>query len=199
MLRHLILVLGAFISLNLNAQEKFQEVQFDEKFIDENKGKTEVEVNELKELIHIMIAITEVGLDNDNMVDQTTAYYDEVLETFLPFKEEAIIGTFDSLMVANPLHYIFLTGNALSYEFNKSNLVPDETYLFPAQSVSSHTTIYENPITIYKEEIEAFAENSIKSIKSITIVLLQIIMNLQIFKNNGIGLKSNLIQRWIIM
>ena len=48
----------------------------------------------------------------------------------------------------------------MSYDFKGNKLTADEFYLFPAQSVSSHTIITENPITTYKKEIEAFAKKS---------------------------------------
>jgi len=53
-----------------------------------------------------------------------------------------------------------LTGNALSYNFKGNKLSPDRNYIFPAQSVSSHTTITKNTISIYKNEIEDFAKKT---------------------------------------
>lgn len=153
-------VLLSLASINTYAQEQFKQVNFDEKFKKENQGKAEVKINEVKELIHIMIAITEVGLENDDMVAQTGAYYKDIIQDFKPFKDEPIITTFDSLIKVNPLNYIFLSGNALSYDFKGNKLVADKFYLFPAQNVSSHTTITVNPITTYKKEIENFAKKS---------------------------------------
>jgi hypothetical protein len=141
------------------AQEKVK-VNFNEKFKKENQGKVKIEIHETKELLHIMIAITEVGLENDDMIEQSGDYYKDVIQTFQTFKNEKIIAKFDSLMKSNPLYYIFLTGNALSYNFKGKKLIKDKTYLFPAQNVSSHTKITINPITTYKEEIENFAEKS---------------------------------------
>lgn len=161
MRKHFLFILFlSFVVINASAQNKLRKVNFDETFKKESEGKAEVEINEVKELIHIMIAITEVGLDNDDMVAQTGPYYEEVIQNFKEFKDEKIILKFDSLIMANPLNYIFLTGNALSYNFKGDKLTGDNFYLFPAQSVSSHTTITENPITTYKNEIEAFAKKS---------------------------------------
>lgn len=153
-------VLLGLVSISTYAQEKFKQVNFDEKFKKENQGKAEIKINEVKELIHIMIAITEIGLENDDMVAQTGAYYKDVIQDFKPFKDEKIITKFDSLIKANPLNYIFLSGNALSYDFKGNKLIADKYYLFPAQNVSSHTTITVNPITTYKKEIENFAKKS---------------------------------------
>ena len=150
----------SLVAISASAQEKFRKVNFDETFKKENEGIAHIKIHEVKELIHIMIAITEVGLDNDDMVAQTGTYYEDVIQDFKEFKDERIINIFDSLIKTNPLNYIFLTGNALSYNFKGNKLTGDENYLFPAQSVSSHTTITENPITTYKKEIEAFAKRS---------------------------------------
>ncbi len=160
MIKNLLVVLLSLISINTFAQEKFKKVNFSETFKNENQGKTEVKIDEVKELIHIMIAITQSGLENDDMVAQSGAYYIDVIQYFKLFKDEKIITQFDSLIKANPLNYIFLTGNALSYNFKGKKLVADKYYLFPAQNVSSHTTITVNPITTYKKEIEDFAKKS---------------------------------------
>jgi hypothetical protein len=147
-------------SLGLFAQDEFKKANFSEKFKKENQGKVKIEIDEVKELLHIMIAITEVGLENDDMVAQTGDYYKDVIQNFKRFENEAIILKFDSIMKSNPVYYIFLTGNALSYNFKGGKLVEDKTYIFPAQSVSSHTTVKINPITTYKKEIEDFAKKS---------------------------------------
>jgi hypothetical protein len=160
MRKKFLVVLLSLVSINTFTQEKFKQVNFDEKFQKENQGKAEIKIDEVKELIHIMIAITEVGLENDDMVAQTGAYYKDVIQNFKPFKDEKIIKQFDSLIKANPLNYIFLTGNALSYNFKGNKLKVDKYYLFPAQSISSHTTIAVNPVTTYKREIESFAKKS---------------------------------------
>jgi hypothetical protein len=107
-----------------------------------------------------MIAITELGLENDDMVNQEGEYYKDLIKHFEPFKNEPIIIKYDSLIKSNPLNYIFLTGNAISYNFKGNKLVKDKNYIFPAQSVSSHTRITENLITKYKKEIEDFVKKS---------------------------------------
>lgn len=141
------------------AQEQ-KKVHFDEKFKKENQGKTKVEINEVKELLHIMIAITEIGLGNDDMVQQSGTYYQDVLNQFKSFKNEKIIGKFDSLIKANAINYVLITGNGISYDFKGNKLIPNKNYIFPAQSVSSHTTVKTNIITIWKTDIEKFAEKS---------------------------------------
>ncbi|WP_290798234.1 DUF4932 domain-containing protein [Flavihumibacter sp. UBA7668] len=157
MKRLFVLWILVFSISNLFGQDEFKKVNFDKKFKAKNQGVARIEIDEVKELIHIMIALTEIGLDNDDMVEQKGPYYQDVLAAFKQYKSEKIILVIDSLIKSNPLQYIFLTGNALSYNFKGNKLVKDRNYLFPAQSVSSHTKISVNPITTYKNQIEAFA------------------------------------------
>jgi len=153
------LLLILFMGFNAKSQD-LKKVNFDDKFKKENQGKSKVTIHEVKELLHIMIAITESGLDNDDMVNQEGEYYKGVIKYFEPFKNEPVILKFDSLMKSNPLNYIFLTGNAISYNFKGKELVKDNNYIFPAQSVSSHTVIKENLISVYKKDIEDFSNKS---------------------------------------
>ncbi|MFL9843727.1 DUF4932 domain-containing protein [Flavobacterium rhizosphaerae] len=148
-----LLIVVSFISF---AQEK---VNFSDNFKRENKGKYKIEINEVKELIHIMIAITNYGKENDDMVQQQGQYYKDIRSYFKPYENEQIIKTFDSLMVVSPYNYIFLTGNAISYDFKGNKLIKSDVYDFPAMGVAN-IKIDKNPITTYKSEIEDFAKQS---------------------------------------
>lgn len=150
-------ILFTVISFSLFAQEK---VNFSEKFKKQNQGKYKIEINELKELIHIMIAITNAGKENDDMIEQEGQYYKEVRAYFKSFENEAIIKTFDSLMNSSIYNYIFLTGNAISYHFKGNKLINSEVFIFPANALSGNLKIDKNPITTYKTAIEAFAKKS---------------------------------------
>ena len=145
-----------FATLFSQAQEK---VNFTEKFKKQNEGKHKVEINEVKELLQIMIAITPTGLANDDMVQQEGAYYQDVLQHFKKYENEPIIKTIDSLLVESLINNVFLTGNGISYDFKGDKLVKSKVYLFPAKGVNS-VAVSENPITSYKEQLEDFAKKS---------------------------------------
>jgi len=152
-------ILSAFfliLSITAFAQEK---VNFTEEFKKENQGKSTVEINEVKELLTIMLAITDFGLENDDMFEQKGDYYQRVLKHFKPYKEEEIIKTMNSLLMKNPLEYIFFTGNAQTYFLKNDVLVPNNAYILPANKVAN-VKIEVNPITTYKKEIEDFAKKS---------------------------------------
>lgn len=149
-----------FVSaLTLQSFGQHKKAAFTEEFKKENKGKYHIEVNEVKELLIIMLAITDYGLGNDDMFSQEGKYYQNVLNQFKPFKNEPIIKTMDSLLNVTPLNYIFFTGNSQTYHFKEDSLIPDEVYNFTANKVAN-VTIDKNPITTYKKEIEAFARKS---------------------------------------
>ncbi|MFB6454148.1 DUF4932 domain-containing protein [Chitinophaga sp. Hz27] len=156
MKKHLLPLMLLFATFHSYAQEK---VSFSDAFKKENQGKYKIDIHEVKELIHIMIAITPSGIENDDMIQQQGDYYKDVLAYFKPFANEPIIKTFDSLMAVTPINYIFLTGNAFAYNFKKDKLEKSKVYLFPAASLAK-MTIKENPITTYKTQIEAFAKKS---------------------------------------
>ncbi|HEY8893306.1 MAG TPA: DUF4932 domain-containing protein [Niastella sp.] len=139
------------------AQDK--EMNFPKAFKQQNNGKCKVEINEVKELLHIMIAITKSGLGNDDMVQQKGTYYQDVIKQFKPFQNEPIIATFDSLLQQSLLYYVFLTGNAISYDFKNDTLAANQVYILPADEVNK-IKITENPITTYKTAIEQFAKKS---------------------------------------
>ncbi|OQP49790.1 hypothetical protein A4H97_28285 [Niastella yeongjuensis] len=132
---------------------------FTKAFQQQNNGKSWIEINEVKELVHIMIAVTKFGLGNDDMVQQQGDYYQDVLKQFKPFQNEPILITFDSLLQKSPLNYVFLTGNAISYDFNNDTLLANDIYSIPADEVNK-IRITENPITTYKTAIENFAKKS---------------------------------------
>lgn len=144
------------ISFSSFAQEK---IHFSKKFKIENQGKYKVEINEVKELLHIMIAITNLGKESGDMIQQEGQYYQDIRSYFKPYENEKIIKTFDSLMVSSIYNYIFLTGNAISYNFKRNKLVKSDVFEFPATG-AANIKIDKNPITTYKTEIENFVKKS---------------------------------------
>lgn len=102
----LIALLLTILTLSTFAQQP--KVKFSKAFAQANKGKFHVEVNEVKELLIIMQAITDYGLENDDMFEQKGKYYQDVIAHFKPFKKEGIIVKMDSLLKVTPLNYIFL-------------------------------------------------------------------------------------------
>ncbi|MDT3401983.1 DUF4932 domain-containing protein [Mucilaginibacter terrae] len=152
----LLLLFFATNQLHVNAQDK---VSFDNAFQKANNNKSRVEISPLKELLHIMLAITKTGLANDDMVNQNGVYYQDVLKYFKPYSNEPIIKTFDSLLNASLYNYIFITGNAMTYDLSGTSLKRNRNYIFTATAVAN-AKVKINPIDTYKKQIEAFAKRS---------------------------------------
>ncbi len=150
--------LSAF-ALLLSITTFAQKVNFSNEFKKENQGKATIEINEVKELLIIMLSITDFGLQNDDMFEQKGDYYQRVLKQYKPYKDESIIKKLDSLLTKNPLNYIFFTGNAQTYTLKNDILIANNNYILPANKVAN-VKIEVNPITTYKTEIEAFAKKS---------------------------------------
>lgn len=68
-------------------------VVFSEKYIQEHKGKTKVEIPEVSELVNIIMALHKDAEKEDNMFDTKTVYYQQVKSHFIPYKEHPIIDT----------------------------------------------------------------------------------------------------------
>ncbi|MBD1385051.1 DUF4932 domain-containing protein [Mucilaginibacter rigui] len=152
----ILFILFATCMLGSTAQEK---VNFTPSFQKANNGKLHVEIPQLKELLHIMLAITPYGRGNDDMFDQNTQYYKDVLKHFKPYENEPIIKTFDSLLNVSAYNYIFITGNAMCYDLSGNILKKNDNYIFTAMGVAN-AKISTNPVTTYKKEIEAFAKKA---------------------------------------
>lgn len=157
-IKHLTVAFVACIHAVLLTAQTGQ-VKFTTQYKKDNTGKYKIEINEAKELVHIMLAITKFGLSNDDMFQQKGQYYQDVLAHFKPYQDERIIVIFDSLLQQSPLNYVFLTGNAITYDFDKDKLVPDDVFLFTADEVAG-VKITENPMTTYKTQIEDFSKKS---------------------------------------
>ncbi len=85
MKNYFLYLLFLILSISVNSQE-LKKVNFDSKFRKENQGKSKTVIHEVKELLHIMIAITELGLGNDDMVNQDSEYYKDLIKHFEPYK-----------------------------------------------------------------------------------------------------------------
>ena len=157
MKKTILVTLLLLVMISLYAQIK--EVNFTEQYKKDNNGKYKIEINEVKELIHIMLAITKYGFSNDDMFQQNGKYYQDLVAHFKPYENDKIIITFDSLLRQSPLNYIFLTGNAITYNFENEKLVSDKIFLFPGNEIAG-VKITINPITTYKKELEDFSQKS---------------------------------------
>lgn len=156
-IRNLFLLFFIFQILQVSAQDRV--VNFNQQYVNSNNNKVNIEVNEVQELTYIMMAITDYGRKDSNMVDFNTDYYHSVIEKFSPYKAHEAIKTFNSLLEKSLIYYILISSNAYGFEFTGDSLARTNVYTFPAQGVGT-IEIQEDPIWQFKDQIEDFAKTS---------------------------------------
>ena len=98
--------------------------QYTKSYIKENRGKWSVEVVPAQELLQVIFAITPTGIaDVKSFIinHDTTAYYLEVLEKFLPFRDEPIVEKIDAQLKSG--QYINLKANACAMEMDENGRI----------------------------------------------------------------------------
>lgn len=153
----LIILLTTFSLQVLFAQDNT--IRFTKDYQKRNDNKVSIEIPEVQELALIMMAITNHGLKDSNMFDHKSSYHQKVLDHFAQFKDHKAISIFDSLLNESIIHYILIFSNAYGFHFDGDRLVRTNVYTFPARGVGS-VEINEDPILIYRSEIEDFAMKS---------------------------------------
>jgi len=143
-----------FVLLPLFGQE--QEVTFSEEFKNENEGKVTIEINEVQELTHVLMAMTTVGSNDSNMINHDNEYYKKLISRFSPFRGHKAVNIVDSLLKESVIYYILLSSNATGFKFEGKNITKTNIYTFPAKAVGT-TQITEDPILKYQKEFENFA------------------------------------------
>lgn len=99
---------------------------FSDQYVRAHQGKYFVEVPEVQELVHIAFALTPTGLADKNMVEHSTAYYQEVMQHFKLYSKEPIIAELDKLL-QNHL-YATLKMDACSFVFKENKIVKSLVY-----------------------------------------------------------------------
>lgn len=99
---------------------------FDEEYILTNKGKHSIEAPEVQELVHIIMALTQRGIEDKNLINQEGEYYQKVMKTFGKFKDDPVVLNMDILL--NKGMYIILKMDACGFYFDGNNIVKDKTY-----------------------------------------------------------------------
>ena len=109
----------------IEAKKDIPPVKFTKKFKKKNKGKYVFEVPEVQELVHIIMALTPIGLKDFNLVDHNGEYYEEVISYFSPFKEEPIVALINSQMEGN---YARVKMDACGFYFKGDLIKKDKQY-----------------------------------------------------------------------
>jgi hypothetical protein len=83
----ILIIIASFILTACNPSN----VNFSDEYITQNQDNFIVEVPEVHELVNLMIAISQVGQQDTNMVNMKGIYHQKVMAHFLPFKNHPVI------------------------------------------------------------------------------------------------------------
>lgn len=131
------------------------QANFSDEYKSSNRGKFSFEVPEVQELVHIIFAITDVGIADSNMVNHQGFYYREVMAHFSPFKNESLVFKINDELDGTTFatgydNYHRLKMDACGFYFNENTIKQEGTY---AQLNWNN----KNYIRKYVKELEAFA------------------------------------------
>lgn len=153
---------------------------FDAAYQAENRGRTQILVPEVYELVNIAIALTPRGQDF-GMIYKDSPYYSEVQEHFAAYADHPLITAIQAEISRDQMKYHRLKMNGYSFEFNDDGrIVRSSVYdrtgfsgdtsndLAPYQQLlqsfadetgfrafySAHRPLYDSQISYYRDEID---------------------------------------------
>ena len=98
-----------------------------EEFKASQRGEWTIEVPEVQELVHIIIAITPVGMDDRNMVQHQSDYYESVQTHFGLYRDHSVVKKVNRLLEKG--RYARLKMDACGFYFNEQGRIEkDPTY-----------------------------------------------------------------------
>ncbi len=156
-MKNIVLILGFLFASQL-AFTQDKEVVFNQEYIQKNNDKTTIEINELQELVYIILSLTETG-NNPAIINQTTLYYQDVIQHFKPFSKHEIVKNLNKDLKTSIVNFILLPANAYGFQFDQNRIVPTNVYVFPAKGIGKYE-INTNPIVAYIPQLEDFATKS---------------------------------------
>jgi len=132
---------------------------FTDDYKTKNEGKISVSIPEVSELANIIMAISDIGLKDSNMINMKGFYYKEVLNWFSKYKNETIIKNINSQTAKNDNSenyslYYSLKMNACGYYFLKNEIFQDSSIL------KMGFDNYPNQINLNLKFIQDFAQKS---------------------------------------
>jgi hypothetical protein len=156
-MKNIVLILG-FLLVSQLAFTQDKEVVFNNEYIYENNDKTSIEINEIQELVYIIMSLTETG-NNPAIINQTTPYYQDVIQHFKTFSTHEIVKILNNDLKTSIVNFILLPANAYGFRFDQNRIVSTNVYIFPAKGIGKYE-INKNPIVDYIPQLEDFAEKS---------------------------------------
>ncbi len=175
-----------FVIVNAKGDSCFQKIKgyefvptanFSKSYIQLKKGKVEISIPEVYELVSVIIALTKTGESEKGLVNKDVTYYNKVKDFFKPYINDSIVVAIDKFIEENGEYY--LRTNAYAFKFSKSGKIEqsklynrisytedEPNYLLPFISGLQHfsdqsnfRTFYKQEQTFYDEEISFFKDS----------------------------------------
>jgi hypothetical protein len=129
---------------------------FDKNYQTRHKGKINVEIPEIYELVNIAIAVTPYAINDKYMVFKKSSYYESVREWFDKYQNHTLIVKLDSLLSENSNRYFSLKMNGYAFEYDDKNQIVNSTVYdrtsFPNERVNS--------IRPYLQSFQSFSDET---------------------------------------
>lgn len=98
-------------------------VHFSKAYQQAHRGKTFVEVPQVYELLNIVFALTDKGRENSGLIARDTDYYRQVMDWFLPYRDEPAVKKINSELRRAPDAYHCLKMDAYAFEFSTDSTI----------------------------------------------------------------------------
>jgi hypothetical protein len=134
----------------IEVRKEVEAANFTSSYISKNKGNFSFEIPEVQELVHIIIALTDRGMSDSNMVNHESPYYKEVIRYFDKFRQEEIVAEFDKQVRGS---YSRVKMDACGFYFEGETIKKDKTY-------DRLNWGPKNYISPYTKQLEEFSKKS---------------------------------------
>jgi hypothetical protein len=124
-----------FVSVFIIYSLQGQQIKFADSYKKIHRGKFTVDVPEVHELANIMVAVSIIGLQDKNMVDMETPYYQEVIKHFMSYHQHPAILKLNEYITEvlgqNSYSYYYnFRMNSYAYKFRNDTIINEGMYEF---------------------------------------------------------------------
>lgn len=127
---------------------------FDRNYKKTHNGKMFVEIPEVYELFHVIMALTDFAKSDEDFIEREPIYYKQVIDYFDSYKNDSLVSKFDELLKVDLMYYVVLKMDAYTFYFDENSTIKkNKTY----DRVSWGN---QNTIEKYIPELEKFAKKT---------------------------------------
>jgi hypothetical protein len=121
---------------------------FDADYIAAHKDGVFIEVPEVSEMAFVILALSDYANKNDWEIYKKGAYYNDIINHFGKYKDEAIVRKFDAAINRDESFALNFKINAYSYEFDSDNFIKHKK------------NFKSEDLMVYIDEMQAFADKT---------------------------------------